>query len=283
MPLKVIVHNDDLGHNLAFNKAIATCYKNGITTSASLTTNGTAYKEAKNLLGRELKGAGLGLHLNITDGAPYSKKFQNYFVELAFGNKKLLSEIEDNLADQFERTISKDHLPIDHVNGHDHTFMIPPIFKIVCKLAQKYDIEYLRFSKERYHFIGNPKDDLYPFTSQNFLKFALLNTLAKINQKTLTNYKLKTSNSLYGILHTDHMNEKVIIGALKHALKMKFKLIDIVTHPAITTPGTKYTSQFFVYYTNKPSRKIEYQALQSPKLKKFIEDHKIILTNYRSL
>lgn len=293
--MKVIIHNDDFGHNSGFTRAIADCVRKGITTSVSITVNGADYQKAKLLLATEkFKKIGVGLHLNITDGRAitreladengnYKRKFQNYFWELVIKrDSKLLNKIEKDLGEQFEKA-KRDKLTIDHVNGHDHIQMIPVIFEIICRLCRKRKIRYIRLAREPYYRTGKIRDDIYPFVNKNIVKWGLLNYLAEENMATLRRYKLKTSEACYGILQTDHMDKKVIESCLKDAIRRKYKLVETVSHPARADKNTKYTSEFFLDYTNRKARGKEKQAMKSRALRRFIEKNGIELVNYARL
>ncbi|KKS77838.1 MAG: hypothetical protein UV74_C0002G0064 [Candidatus Woesebacteria bacterium GW2011_GWB1_43_14] len=293
--MKVIVHNDDFGHNLAFTNAIAKCVNFGITSSASLTVNGVDHKHAlRTFRTKSFKKIGLGLHLNLTDGPTvtseladeqglYKRRFQHYFQELyVFHSKSLLQAIERDLSHQFE-VAKKERLPIDHVNGHDHIHMIPPIFAIVARLTKKYHLRYIRFSEEDYYLTSGLKNDTRPLLNKNIIKFGILKFCARKCTPLFRKYYLKKSEACFGVLHTDNMSEEVILGILRHASEKNYSLIDIVSHPALPAKEVKYTSPFFEYYTNKSSRRVEFKALRSPRLKKFIEEHDIEITNYGRL
>lgn len=66
---RVIVSADDLGGSEGTNRAIAEAHRRGIVTSASLRVGAPAAR-AVPALATENPGLGIGLHLDLTDGAP---------------------------------------------------------------------------------------------------------------------------------------------------------------------------------------------------------------------
>src|SRR5215468_1191072 len=65
----LIVNADDLGWTAGVNRGIAEAHRNGIVTSTSLLANGCAFSDGVKAAA-ELPGLGIGVHLNLTDGAP---------------------------------------------------------------------------------------------------------------------------------------------------------------------------------------------------------------------
>lgn len=287
--MKVIINNDDFGLSHGFNLAIEDCFKNGITTSTSIRTNGVAYKQAVSNIKTKLNKIKLGVHLNLSDGKTstsklankkgnYKRQFFNYLIELIFPNQSLLQAIESDLRHQLEKAIKKDRLKIDHLDSHEHVHMIPPIFRIVCKLAREYSIPYVRIANENWYTTGNLKQDLSPFINTNIIKFIILKIFSQTNIKTLRLYNLRTSDRFYGIIYSGHMNTMTIIGALRDAMKHHLSVIEILAHPVLITPlDTKFTSEFIRWYSHQNERLIENSALKDTALREFIENSKIRL------
>jgi len=293
--MKVIINNDDFGLSHGFNLAIEDCFKNGLTTSTSIRTNGIAYKQSVRNIIPKIGNIGLGIHLNLTDGktktpelanksGDYKRNFLNYLIELLWPNNTLLRLIESDIRLQFVQAIQKDRLSIDHINSHEHIHMIPPIFKIVSMLAHEFSIPFVRVANENWHLTGNIKQDLHSFINTNFLKFLVLKIFSQINIHTLKKYNLRSPDRFYGVLYSGHMNSMTIMAALQNAMKHHLPLIEILAHPVLPTPlDTKYTSEFIKWYSHQKERLIENSTLKDTQLKKFIGGYKIILVNYRKL
>ena len=281
--LKVIIHNDDFGLNYGFSYAIHNCFIKGVTTSTSLRVNGTAYDHSVKKILPKINKIGLGLHLNLTDGKNY-KSFIKILFATIVKRRKTLNWVQKEFEKQFLQTIQKDKLKIDHIDSESHIHMIPPIFKIAVSLCRKYKVGFIRNSNENYYLTGDLKTDLKPFINSNIIRFLVLKCFAFINQKTLKDHELKTSDCFYGILHTGEMNQPAFLGALRNALKNNYQLVEILSHPAIKTDKDRnFTSPFIKKYTAKIEREIEAGVLKSQEVKRFIRKNKIKLVNFKTL
>src|SRR5437588_2883523 len=65
----LIVNADDLGWTEGVNRGILEAFQGGIVTSGSLLANGVAFAEAVKAA-KSAPGLGVGVHLNLSDGAP---------------------------------------------------------------------------------------------------------------------------------------------------------------------------------------------------------------------
>lgn len=293
--MKLIVHNDDFGMTYGLTEAIKDCFINGLTTSTSIRTNGPAYKTCLKYLRNSMSKVGLGLHLNLTQGVPYSQQLQNihgkykydffgYLLNLISNNNQFIEDIEKELDQQFKIVI-KDGLTIDHVSGHDHIHMIPSIFEIICKLCRKYHISKIRFPKERYYLTDSIKNNLLPFINSNIIKFGLLNELSKINCWMMNKYKLTTTDSFYGVLHTNNMNNLSFVAAVKSAIKNHDLSTEILLHPGFPNHqrDVGYIDGLAKHYANINQRRVEYNTLQSKEVKKFLKEQNVKLSTYREI
>src|ERR1700751_3139034 len=69
----LIVNADDLGWTEGVNRGIAEAHRTGIVTSASLLANGAAFMSGV-VVARNTPGMGVGVHLNLSDGAPVADR-----------------------------------------------------------------------------------------------------------------------------------------------------------------------------------------------------------------
>lgn len=288
--MKLIIGNDDLGMTYGFTDGIKSSYLNGITTSTSIRTNGSAYTYATKHIKGLLRGIGLGLHLNLCQGQPHRQEladnnrqyrldFLGYYFRLMRKNKSLLQAIRRELAAQFE-IVFNDHLSIDHVSGHDHIHMIPPIFEIVCQLCRQYGIKHIRLVNEPFYY-SYPLDLL----NQNFLKWIVLKSFVPENRKTLAKYKLTTTEAFYGLLLSGKMGTKALKASINDALSRKLMTVEILLHPAqrCHPKDTSYISRQAKWYSNLPERQLELKTLTDPSLKKFLNTNQITLSTYQNL
>ena len=285
--------NDDIGLTFGFTEAIKDTFLKGTSSSTSIRTNGTAYKYAVRLLKTNLKSIGLGIHLNLVDGKSHTANLANQSGNYKFNflhylllcrNKSVLADIEVELDYQFQKVL-KDGLKIDHASGHCHTYAIPAIFEIVCRLCKKYNIKSIRLLQEPFYTTESITKNITPFFNLNIIKFFLLRSFNKQNRATLKKYKLTTTNAFYGVLYTNTMSFQTIKAALNDAKKKGFRTIEILIHPAYSKdPRDKtYTSRIIKNYVGLKARRIETTTIQSKEMKNILSSTGIELSTYGNL
>ncbi len=157
----LIVNADDLGWTEGVNRGIAEAHRNGIVTSASLLANGSAFAEAVELA-RGNPRLGVGVHLNLSNGAPVAGReavpsLVTAAGEFAEGPESLLlkiamrglapSEVEREWEAQI-RKVREAGVPVTHLDGHKHVHMLPGLFEIALRLAKRHGIGAIRVSHE---------------------------------------------------------------------------------------------------------------------------------------
>lgn len=293
--MKVIINTDDLGLTYGFTEAIKDSYQNGIASSTCIRPNGKAYPYAVKLLKGPLKNIGLGIHLNLTDGPvsqplladKYSNSKYNFhqlFFALLKDPEPLIQAIKDEFESQFVK-VQRDNLQIDHINSQEHIHMIPQIFEIVCQLANKYNIKYIRLVKEPFYLTSQLSIDLKPLYNTNLLKFLLLNYFSVKNQNLLKKYRLKTTDAFFSILHTNFMNSKVIEKVLQYSQKHNLETIEIAAHPAYSNDlrDKIYTSDMIRDYVNSTARVNETATFTNPQTGRLVNEFNIQKTTFKKL
>ena len=157
----LIVNADDLGWTEGVNRGIAETHRNGIVTSASLLANGAAFASGVELA-RSTPGLGVGVHLNLSDGAPVANRelvttLLNERGELAGKPESLLlrlarrSVLLEEVEREWEAQIQKvrdSGIELTHLDGHKHVQMLPGLFEIALRLAKRHGIAAVRVSHE---------------------------------------------------------------------------------------------------------------------------------------
>ena len=157
----LIVTADDLGWTAGVNRGIAEAHRHGIVTSTSLLANGCAFADAV-AAASEMPGLGVGVHLNLSDGAPIAPAGQvqsllNEDGKFSGGPEGLLmrlttkslkpKEVEREWDAQIEKVRGAGIRPT-HLDGHKHVQMLPGLFGIALRLAKRHGIEAVRVSHE---------------------------------------------------------------------------------------------------------------------------------------
>src|SRR5881275_751482 len=152
---------DDLGWTGGVNRGILDAFRRGIVTSTSLLANGSAFLEAAKAA-KSAPGLGVGVHLNLSDGAPVADhesvtSLLNDKGEFADGPESLLlkrarrglvlDEVEEEWDAQIQKVRDAGIRPT-HLDGHKHVHLLPGLFEIALRLAKKHGIEAVRVSLE---------------------------------------------------------------------------------------------------------------------------------------
>ena len=224
MSKKFIFNADDFGMSKANNRAVLEGYNNGFLSAASLCANGKAFNAAVNEILPECPDLGMGVHLNIIEGKSLTevamltnskRRFNKGFGAILLNPnlQKFLYQVEQEFRAQIETV--KRYTTIDHLDSHVHVHAIPNIFKIVCKLAQEYDIPYVRTQYEEFYIIPSLKKHLSLKYPLNIIKIILLNNFTSQNKKILSQYNLKTNDYILGVGYTGMMDSDAIAFGLE--------------------------------------------------------------------
>lgn len=284
----LIFNSDDFGICEESNLAIMEGYSKGILTSTCIAPNGNFYSHGIKEILPEIPDIGKGIHLNIVEGKSLTNPslfadkegiFNKNFVWLLYNSnsKKLLSQIEDEFRAQIEKIMAD--VEVDHINSHVHTHAIPAIYNIVLKLALEYKIKNVRLQYEKPYFVSkiNKMINLkYPI---NIIKLVLLNSLSKINNKTVQNLnskseKININNYLIGVNFTGNMDKDTILCGLSSLCGIqddKDMIAEIIVHPKYLTCD-EYKQNYK-----------ELLAVTEPELRTEIQKLGFTLTNYREL
>lgn len=244
--MRLILYNDDFGVSYGLTDAVRESYLNGTTTATSIRTNGFAFNYAVNEVLPAIPDLELGLHINLTEGPPdaplskvplltngtgyYKRTFQHYYFS-AKRNKELLKEIRVDIEAQFQK--ANDHrLGINHVNGHQHIHMIPPIFEIVCQTARDNGIRYVRIPFEPFFTCPTLHDTFFMIRRFNLAKHFLLNSLSKHAFKRLKYYGLTCVDRFVGVLYTGKMTVQAFRHAIMKLREYNVHVAEILFHPA---------------------------------------------------
>ncbi len=275
---KFILNADDFGLSQHHNQAVLEGYVNGFLTSASLCANGEAFESAIHDILPDCPNLGIAAHLNIMEGNAltncsfltdnYGKFCISYaLLLLNRNNKTMLEQIETEFRAQIEKILQ--HTQIDHLDSHVHTHAIPEIFEITCKLAQEYNIKYVRTQFEELYFIPKLEKHLNISYPMNLLKIALLQNFTLKNRKTIDKFGLKTNDFILGVGYTGMMDSDAIEYGLKNIEEEC--IVEALIHPC------KYNSSI------KNSHTKEFSITQNMTLKDTINRLGFEITNYKNL
>jgi len=214
---KIIIVADDFGISQKANDTILELVRLKKLSRVAIMADGLiSLVERDLLLTSDIK---LDIHLNLNKLNPKNneRKFEKGVLERSFsflflyftGKVDAVSaEISwEKQIEKFEEIFGRKP---DGINSHEHTHFFPAYFKIALKLCKKYNIDYLRFGKNKF-----PKN-FHPICF-------ILNMLRLNNLKKFSQSELSTSDflvSLDWIKDTEKFLQKTPVGTT-----------EIVCHP----------------------------------------------------
>jgi hypothetical protein len=232
---KLIITADDFGISPGVNQAVIESHLKGGLTNASLMVNGKYFSEALSLAREQAPGLKLGLHINLTGGkSVLPLKYVPHLVDskgnFKYGpvaillqtiiNPHILVQIEREIEAQIKK-LKENGIEISHFDGHHHVQMIPGVFTIVKKLADKYNVARIRVVNESIiHTISQTYNWDF-LTNGGIARFALLKTLGIVN-------RYKTRTYFFSILHSCGINPDLIKDL---TVPRGFDDIEIMLHP----------------------------------------------------
>ena len=183
-------------------------HRDGMVTACSIVANGAAFDDAVVRL-RETPSLEVGVHLTLVEERSLTgMRFPRSYAGFVLGRKDFAA-IERELRAQIERVLATG-LRVTHLNGHQHLHMWPGVFAIATRLANDYDIGYVRRVRDRGGRGGIVRR----------LSIAALNTFG-------------SGGSTIGVMEAGHLTVDRIIDLLSYV----HGTTELVTHPGVGVDG----------------------------------------------
>ncbi|HLZ13120.1 MAG TPA: ChbG/HpnK family deacetylase [Candidatus Acidoferrum sp.] len=287
----LIVNADDLGWTTGVNRGIAEAHRSGIVTSTSLLANGVAFDDGVNV-SRALPALGVGVHLNLSDGAPvnHARKVPSLVdahgklsggpeqLLLKLARRKLkLGEVEVEWEAQIEKIRAAGISPT-HLDGHKHVHMLPGLFSIALKLAKKHGIGSIRISSEasslRAALSGKSGRDAGVKLKQG-IQARALKLLSGDARKLADQTGIEAADFFCGIAQTGVLSRDGVLellGALPEGTT------ELMCHPGYVDDDLVASSTRL-----QASRATELEILTDAAVRKSVASHGIRLINYSQI
>jgi chitin disaccharide deacetylase len=154
----LIVNADDFGLSPGVNAGVLAAHRDGLVTSATLMVN---MPEAAETVALAPPTLALGLHLNLTTGAPCAgaarvpslvdadgrfARLDRLMLRLSLGGVRR-ADLEREVAAQIERALALG-AALDHLDGHHHIHLHPAVLPVVLQVAPRYGVRGLRCAAE---------------------------------------------------------------------------------------------------------------------------------------
>ncbi len=284
----LIVNADDLGWTEGVNHGIAEAFRNGIVTSTSLLANGAAFAGGVEIA-RGAPGLGVGVHLNLSDGAPLAERetvtsLLNDNGEFAGGAESLLLRrarrelLLDEVEREWDAQIQKVRdagLEPTHLDGHRHVHMLPGLFEIALRLAKRHGIGAIRVSLEdsnlRAALASGSRRNASVVMKQG-VQARGLKLLARDAREQAARAGLATTDFFCGIAQTGELTREGL-GRLLTILPEG--TTELMCHPGYVDAALKKTATRL-----QESRQAELEILTDEGIRKLVASQGIRLIDY---
>ena len=168
---RLIVNADDYGLSPGVNAGVLAAHRDGLVTSATTMIN---MPWAVDGIAAAPPSLALGLHLNLTTGAPSAAparvpsllgadgaflRLDRLLLRLGLGQVRE-GDLEREIAAQLERAV-RTGAALDHLDGHHHIHLHPRVLPIALRLAAAYGVPAVRCPEETAAAPGEaPRDRL---------------------------------------------------------------------------------------------------------------------------
>ena len=254
---------DDFGFTRDVNDGILEAHRSGILTSTTLMANGEAFEHAV-LLARSHPTLDVGCHLTLIGGealtgGPLPSGVPELMGALAMGRLPIYEE----LAAQVRRIRAAGIRPT-HCDTHKHTHLAPPVLRAVARIAHEFDIPWIR----------------RPF---DFSPIVNAGWAPKAMRLAIGLQRMPFARVLDGLRTTDHfvgfaLTGQIGVAEMEQAIR---QLPDGFTE-FMCHPGYCRAELMAAPTRLKESRQRELEALVSPRVRRAVEDRKIVLAGFRS-
>ena len=284
----LIVNADDLGWTEGVNRGIRDASRGGIVTSTSLLANGTAFAEAVKTA-KSAPGLGVGVHLNLSDGAPVAEprsvvslldgggKFSSGPESLLLKRARrglVLAEVEREWDAQI-RKVREAGIRPTHVDGHKHVHMLPGLFEIALRLAKRHGIEAVRVSLEesglRAALSSGGKHNPGVVMKQG-VQARGLKLLARDAREQARRAGIATSDYFCGIAQTGELTRE---GVERFLRSLPEGTTELMCHPGYADEALQKSATRL-----QASRQKELEILTDPRIRNLVASQGIRLIDY---
>jgi hopanoid biosynthesis associated protein HpnK len=277
---RLIVNADDFGLSPEVNAGVIRAHRNGILRSASLMVAEPAAKDAGELA-RQNPALDVGLHVvvcrgrSILDAAhlPGAVDASGRFVEnpvLAgmryFFDRSMRTKMTDELRAQVER-----HLELvgylNHIDGHLNFHVHPLFADILIDLAVEYKVPCIRLPRESVMTTLRLRRNNVP---SKLIESVIFRTLSRRTRRMMTERGLRSTDSLFGLHQSGHLDEDYIVGVID---QLRDGTTELYFHPAVDVGNIPPSA----------AAQLEVEILTSSRVREAIERNGIGLITFADL
>jgi hopanoid biosynthesis associated protein HpnK len=230
---RLLVVADDLGLTPGVNAGIATAFREGILTSASLLTNTRHFGDTVSLA-RSLAGLKVGIHLTLVGGPPVLQAAQvpslagsdglfrrswRRFLPAWWAGRIRQDEVQAEWRAQISRAVQAGIRPT-HLDSHQHLHVLPELWRITLQLAAEFHIPRVRLPRE-------VADDA-PATP--LARRLVRRALARLCPAPPNDGPVRCCEHFFGISETGRLDEAALRAVLR---RIPDGWSELIAHPGI--------------------------------------------------
>ncbi len=310
------IHADDYALTPHTSQDMLACIKAGKLDSISIVPNMSCFRECMELLKEAIPTLPflpvMSVHLDFVEGkclagakeVPLLAKEENGLIGLSWGSLWILSyfpgkrakakrqlkkEIKAQIAvvqkeiDACMETAKQNQIPCAQkglrIDSHQHAHMIPIVWEALLEVIEeeKYEVEYIRNSKEMFGAFVSETSLWKTYRPINFVKNRLLAIYSHRADRYAKEHQME-SMYLWGLIMSGHMDYARIdklFGKVAKKAKKDGRVLEILFHPGITLPeevteelGKDAAEDFYLL----PDRHIEKEAVLTLAFDEYLEE-----------
>lgn len=266
----LVVNADDFGFTPDVNEGIVDAHCRGILTASTLMANGDAFDDAVRLL-REAPSLDIGCHLVLIGGRSLvsGRQLPASVPQLMAALARREIRAYEELRAQVLRIVDAGIRP-SHLDTHKHTHLAPPVLDAVARLAEEFDIRWVR---RPFDFPLNALRGAVPWMKR-WTSDALC-LMRRRFHRVLTRHGCRTTDHFAGFQITGRFRTEELVRLMSVIPEGSTELM---CHPGHCGDALRNARTRL-----KESRVRELEALVAPETRQATERHGIELVNYRTL
>jgi predicted glycoside hydrolase/deacetylase ChbG (UPF0249 family) len=292
----LIVNADEFGLTEGINEGIIEVHSRGIVTSTTMVANLWAFDHAAKL-SRKYPSLAVGVHLNLTHGAPilppervhtlvdhngYFFRRRPFLQRLILGQISMIQVYEEFRA-QIDKVIAAGISP-SHIDSHESVYMYPDLFfKVVTPIARMYRVP-IRLQQERMdrHTFASTRAYRNYVRSDGFWKNHVMYALARRYRRFLERCAIKTTDHFVSTFYCLRRHPQDLYGGLTRDLRdLRPGSTELMVHPGFSD------SRLETFLDGGPVaarwREEEVRVLTDKDLRGLLEDRRVERINYHAL
>jgi predicted glycoside hydrolase/deacetylase ChbG (UPF0249 family) len=265
---RLIVNADDFGFTPDVNQGIVEAHRRGILTATTLMANGAAFDDGVRLA-RETPTLDIGCHLVLIGGESLitGKPLPASVPQLLGALVRRRIRPYDELKAQVRKILDAGIRPT-HLDTHKHTHLAPPVLDAVARLAEEFDIRWVRRPMD-FPLNSIPVPPLKRLTSN------ALSLMRRHFHRVLTRHGCHTTDHFAGFQITGTFRTQELVALLN---VLPEGTTELMTHPGFCTEALRQAKTRL-----KESRTHELEALTAPEVRRTLEENHIELLSYARL